>query len=651
MLTATKPSSTAAECASVCPARKVGKKQVALGCVLLVLAVSVAYANHFQNSFHFDDAHTIENNAAIRELRNVPLFFCDATTFSSLPTNQSYRPLVSTLLALDYYIGGGLHPFWFHVSAFLLFLGLCLLLAVLIRRLLDPDLSSTQSLVIALAAAACYGLHPANSDTVNYIIASAEIISTLGVVGSFALYLAFPRLRRSYLYLWPAAIAVLAKPPAAIFPVLLGIFCAVFPEQTSGNSRGWRRVSSWCRDVLPAFAACAAAMWLVQNMTPHTWVAGASDARSYLITQPFVALLYARTFFWPTGLNGDYDLSAFGSTQDPRFWGGLLFIILLLAGSIVAVLFRKTRLIGFGLFWFFCALLPTSLFPLAEVMNDHRSFFPYIGLVITGAGFVSLVLDHEVAWRRSFKFASAVLAVLILSGSAYATWDRNKIWKSEESFWRDVTLKGPSNARGLMNYGTTLMAKGDFQDALDYFHRALVLAPNYPVLLINLAIAEAATKQSTLAEQHFREAQRLAPAIPDSYTYYARWLLSLNQIAEARLLLNRALEFSPGDVMARELVARARKQSPPALVEAESYLAFSLQCYREGRYAESIEACRAALALRPEYAEAWNNIGAAYNQLGQFEKGFQACQESLRLKPDFQLARNNLEYARQMLAR
>ena len=38
-----------------------------------------------------------------------------------------------------------------------------------------------------------------------------------------------------------------------------------------------------------------------------------------------------------------------------------------------------------------------------------------------------------------------------------------------------------------MNYGNTLMAKGDFAGALDYFHRAQQLTPQYSVLLINLA--------------------------------------------------------------------------------------------------------------------------------------------------------------------
>src|SRR5438067_8874090 len=132
-----------------------------LGNALLLVTLIAAYANHFHNSFHFDDAHTIENNAAIREIKNVPLFFRDATTFSSLPSNQSYRPLVSTLFAIDYSLGDGLRPFWFHLSIFGLFVALVLLVAFFIYHLID-------NIWIALGAAALYGLHPANADTVNY---------------------------------------------------------------------------------------------------------------------------------------------------------------------------------------------------------------------------------------------------------------------------------------------------------------------------------------------------------------------------------------------------------------------------------------------------------------------------------------------------
>src|SRR6266513_2077484 len=167
------------------------KSLATLRCVLLAVVLLATYANHFYNSFHFDDAHTIVNNASIRELRNIPIFFRHAMTFSSLPSNQSYRPLVSTLLAIDFRLGG-IQPFWFHVSILALFVALTLLVAVVIYRLLQGAGISSTNRWIALAAAAWYGLHPANADTVNYIIASSEVISTLGVIASFAVYLAFP---------------------------------------------------------------------------------------------------------------------------------------------------------------------------------------------------------------------------------------------------------------------------------------------------------------------------------------------------------------------------------------------------------------------------------------------------------------------------
>lgn len=178
------------------------------------------------------------------------------------------------------------------------------------------------------------------------------------------------------------------------------------------------------------------------------------------------------------------------------------------------------------------ALLPTSLFPLAEVMNDHWTFLPYIGLVMAMAGVISLRLQARIAQHVMVKLALSFAILLILCTSGYATFQRNKVWKTEESLWHDVATKSPHNPRGLMNYGNTLMAKGDFPGALDYFHRAQSISPQYFVLLINLAIAEDATKQDAAAEQHFKDALRLAPTSPDSYTYYARYLLSHSRAEE-----------------------------------------------------------------------------------------------------------------------
>ncbi|MGA3171479.1 MAG: tetratricopeptide repeat protein [Chthoniobacteraceae bacterium] len=609
---------------------------------LLCLSLLAAYSNHFHNAFHFDDSHTISENLAIRDLANIPRFFTGAAPFSVLPGNQSYRPLVSTLLAIDYSLARGLNPLPFHLSIFILFAALTLLVALFIQSLLDTPLPSPYHAPIALAAAAWYGLHPANADTVNYVIASSEVISTLGVLASFAIYILFPRLRPCYLFALPAAIAILAKPPAAVFVLLFALYRWLYRDPAPLLPS----LISWAKDILPPFILCAAASLLVQRMTPPTWVAGASSAHDYLITQPYVALLYFKTFLWPSGLSADYGLDPITSTHDPRFWSGCLFVLLFLAATISFCLRKSTRAIGFGFSWFVIALLPTSLFPLAEAMNDHRTFFPYIGLVIAAAGAAALLLGHAHEWTPRAKSIAAFVACLFLGANGYATFQRNKAWLTEETLWRDVTLKNPSNARSLMNYGNTLMARGDFIGALSYFNHALLLAPQYPVLLINLAIVEDAIGQPSLAEQHFQRALRLDPSSPTSFTYYARYLIARGRSGEAGALLNQALLLSPDDTMARDLLSRptSAPQSP------EAFLTLSLQLYRDGDYPASIDACRKALALHPDYAAAWNNIGAAYNQLGQYDQAAAACKQALRIDPAFDLARNNLLYAEKMAA-
>ncbi|MEO6971341.1 MAG: tetratricopeptide repeat protein, partial [Chthoniobacterales bacterium] len=574
-----------------------GKSILGLGGALLLLAILAAYSNHFHNGFHFDDGHTIVNNAAIRELRNIPLFFRDATTFSTLPSNQSYRPLVSTLLAVDYWLARGLHPFWFHVSIFALLIALTLLLALVIYHLLARDIGKSSRCWVALAAAGWFALHPANADAINYVIVSAEVISALGVIASFACYFAFPGLRRYFLFVLPAAIGILAKPTAAIFPLLFVAFGLCFPDKARRSSARTR----WLEMAAP-FLICGAVLLFVQHMTPRNWVAGATNAHSYLITQPYVALLYFKTFFWPTGLSADYDLTPFATTGDAHFWIGLGFATVLGAGAIVTTVFEKARLIGFGLLWFLIALLPTALFPLAEVMNDYRTFLPYAGLVIALAGAAALFVVRLELSRSWASVAAGCAVALLLCANAFATFQRNKVWQTDETLWHDVVQKSPRNGRGLMAYGIQLMNEGDYVGALEYFHRAQQLTPQYYFLLINLAIAENATNQSASAEQHFKEALQMAPSYPDSYIYYARYLLQHSRADEARALLHRALDLSPDDLTAHELLNETTTR------DAAEHTLSGDALLRERKFHQAITQYETALEIAPQSISTLNNF-------------------------------------------
>ena len=195
-----------------------------------------AYANHFENGFHFDDDHAIVNNPFVRDVANIPRFFADATTSSILPSNRSYRPMLQTTVAIDYWIAGGYDPVAFQIDSFIWFV---LQLACMwwlftrifaVARPFQGRVGGAESPALhALAPTAIYALHPVCAETVNYIVQRGEIISTCGVVAALAMYAGAPRLRRTHAYLIPFAIGVLAKPPALVFPALLFMFAGRSP--------------------------------------------------------------------------------------------------------------------------------------------------------------------------------------------------------------------------------------------------------------------------------------------------------------------------------------------------------------------------------------------------------------------------------------
>ena len=77
----------------------------------------------------------------------------------------------------------------------------------------------------------------------------------------------------------------------------------------------------------------------------------------------------------------------------------------------------------------------------------------------------------------------------------------------------------------------------------------------------------------------------------------------------------------------------------------------SLEQCRAHRFENCIRSSEHALQLRPAYAEAFNNICAAENALGNYASAADACEHALALQPDHALARNNLAVAKAKLAK
>ncbi len=631
----------------------------------VLAAVTLTYSNHFRNNFQFDDFHSITDNTAIRTLAKPARFFLDAGTSSVLPSHQVWRPLVTLSLALDYWRGGGYNPVSFHVSNFLWFLAVLVSLGLLFQTILDP-----LNFWIAWLAAAWFGLHPAIAETVNYIIQRADIISTWGIVAGLAIYAQLPQLRKYGLYLFPVGVGFLAKPPALIFPAVLAAYIVLIEGASS-----WKRI---LLQAIPSLGLTSVFLALQASLTAKSFDPGSVSAYRYLITQPYVWFRYFVSFFLPLHLSADTDLEPLSSLLTLEALGGFLFVAILLVSIYAAAKHPAGRPVAFGLAWFVLGLIPTSVFPLAEVENDHRMFLPFAGLVLA-VTWSAACFASRFAFQRNARVVTVAAALCLLLLYAGGTRRRNEVWRTEESLWEDVTFKSPKNGRGLMNYGLARMSRGDFGGALTLFERALVYTPNYPELEINLGIDCGALGRDADAEQHFSRAILLSPQEAQSHYFYARWLKGKGRADPAEAQLQEAIRLNPAYMQARVLLldayatlrqwpqldalahetlrlapgdptvlryATLRHETPPSVLPApETLLDLSLAAYRKNDFQGCIRFAQLALKQRPRYAEAYNNLIAAYNSLGQWDQAIHAGQEALRIQPGYELARNNLLWA------
>ena len=78
-------------------------------------------------------------------------------------------------------------------------------------------------------------LHPANAETVNYIIARTDVQSTLFVLLGLVMYAFSPFCRKTYLYLIAVGIGALCKPTAVMFAPILFFYILFFEEKIGLN--------------------------------------------------------------------------------------------------------------------------------------------------------------------------------------------------------------------------------------------------------------------------------------------------------------------------------------------------------------------------------------------------------------------------------
>jgi tetratricopeptide (TPR) repeat protein len=116
----------------------------------------------------------------------------------------------------------------------------------------------------------------------------------------------------------------------------------------------------------------------------------------------------------------------------------------------------------------------------------------------------------------------------------------------------------------------------------------------------------------------------------------------MRRLAVVGFALTAALGFGCGVSLADpSSPAVEQRRQPPAVADAESEYDRGARARVARDWAAAVDAFHRAVALRPAFADAWNELGFALRNQGRYAESLDAYHEALRLRPDFPEA---LEY-------
>ncbi|MBI4609156.1 MAG: tetratricopeptide repeat protein, partial [Candidatus Rokubacteria bacterium] len=513
------------------------------------------------------------------------------------------------------YLVWGMNPFGYHLTNLLLHAANAALFFLLALRLLRLGTTAVMEPHLRLGAAAAalfFALHPLRVESVAWVTERRDVLSGLFFLLALLTYLRAVEAqatRRRWLAGSIAlyALALLAKSSVMTLPFVLVLLDFYPLRRLAGRWRDWIARPAWplwaekIPYLLLAIAGALIALYVKRfELTPF-------DA--YPLSTRVPVALYSLWFYvWktllPLGLAPMYMLPARVNPLDLPF---VVSTVAVTGITAALLLLRRTWPAGLAVWAYYGIILAPALGIVHaghQITNDRYSYLACLGWALLAGAAVCVVLSarQSGALGRWWARAAAGAAVVWLVGFAALTWQQIQVWRDTDTLWRHTLEFEPECAVChsqlgvvLYNQGIALSNQSHLELALEYFHRALALRPDYVGFHHNLALA----------------------------------LTGLGRLPEAIENFRRVIEKYPDKAYARNNLAVA--------------------LIRQGRLQEAVEQLRYAARLAPDNHEVYSNLGTALTEAGKPEEALAHYRHAIELKPDAPQPRFGLAHAQLLL--
>lgn len=627
--------------------------------LLVLLGLSILlYANTLSHDFALDDAIVITDNmhvqkgwAGLMDIFNKDTFHgFFKTDKQGLLEGGRYRPFTLAMFAVELSIFGK-SPFWGHLFNLLWYALTGIVLYLLSTGLFAYRWNKILSAWLAFAVALIFIAHPLHTEAVANIKGRDEIMALLGCLA--ALYFSL-RSYHSKQIGWEALavlaflIGIFSKENAITFLAVVPLTYWFFTDASVGKI---------IRYTAPFLVVALVFLLIRSAVLPNVQIGTVSRE---LMNNPFLKLEGTQyvpftgaekqaTVFYTLGKYLQLFLAPYPLTHDyypmqiPRMdWSkpaSILSFLLYLGMGIYGVLgLRKKSPIAYGFLFYLSTLsIVSNLFLVVGTnMSERLVFMPSVGLCIAlVAGLAALFYGTKLPQTlRPQSLLVGIGALALVFGGL--TIMRNPAWKNNLTLFRTDAKTSKNSAKVHNALGGQLVSDAEkikkdslkstplLEEAAISLQRAVELYPGYKDAFFLLGTCNIHLKKYPEAVKYLEGAYSLNASDTNTVNNLTVAYRLLGQeegekrgnLANAFTYLKKALTFDPNDYATLRLLGVASNVAqdfPAALGYFEK-----------------------AKNQVPQHADAWFELGMAYQFVKDNANAQQAFAKAQQLDPDIQ---------------
>ena len=585
-------------------------------CAAIVALTWAVFGQTIGHQFvNFDDPGYVANNTHVV----AGLSWYGAIWAFTHVHSQNWHPLTTISHMLDCQLFGlkaGRHHFinvlWHSAAAVLLFLALA-------------QMSPSRTGIWPSAfAAALFAIHPLRVESVAWIAERKDVLSGFFFMLTLLAYFRWTQKQTLGRYVTMSivfALGLMSKPMLVTLPIIL-LLLDYWPLNRFQPSATAKLIV----EKLPLFAlslgSCVATLW-AQNLALGST---ALLPLKWRIANAVVSYVdYIRQMLWPI------DLTPFYIHPENRLELWRLAVAAMVLIGITAVVFvrrKKNPYLIVGWFWYLVMLVPVIGIIQVGLQGhaDRYTYLPQIGLYLA---LVWLLRDLTKSWMPR-KIVLAASAAIVLSTLSILSWKQTTHWRDSETLWRYALAMTPANDVANVGLGGILFVRGEIDEAIECYRRALWHRDGNAAAHYGLGKALATKQKTDEAIFHFEKALEIQPDSITASNELGVMFASKGEIANAIAAWRRTLTSDADDpVAANDLAWVLATAADADLRDGKEALALAQRAIRfGGENPYTLRALAAAEAENNQFAEAVATAERGENLAKQ--EGNVAMAESLR---------------------